>query len=156
MQFPAVTGSNLQREKLALPQDFEGEQNLVLIAFQQWQQAQVDTWLPYARQLESTHSGVRYYELPTIQRLNVLSRTFINEGMRAGIPDPVARERTITLYVDKLAFRQALQLPGEDNIYVLLLDRQGQVLWRTEGTFTPEKGDSLMAKVEAGQHHEAV
>jgi hypothetical protein len=98
---------------------------------------------------------VRYYELPTIQRLNVLARTFINEGMRAGIPDPTARERTITLYLDKAAFREALQLPGEDDIYVLLLDRQGQVLWRTEGSFASEKGDSLTAEVQAWQHNEA-
>ncbi len=155
-QFPTVTGSNLQRQKLALPQDFQGEQNLVLIAFQQWQQAQVDTWIPFARQLEETHSGLRYYELPTIQRLNALSRTFVNEGMRAGIPDPVARERTITLYLDKNAFRQALQLPGEDDIHVLLLDGQGKVLWRAEGGFTPEKGDSLAAAVRGVQHNEAV
>jgi hypothetical protein len=155
MQFPTVTGANLQRKKLNLPQDFQGELNLVFIAFQQWQQNQVDTWIPFARQLEGTHAGVRYYELPTIQQLNVLARTFINEGMRAGIPDPMARERTITLYLDKTAFREALQLPGEDDIHVLLLDRQGQVLWRTEGRFAPEKGDSLTAAVQAWEHHEA-
>ena len=145
--FPSVTGSNLQREKRNLPEDLEGELNLVLIAFQQWHQTQVNTWIPFARQLEETHSGVRYYELPTIQRLNVLARTFVNEGMRAGIPDPVARERTITLYLDKNAFREALQLPNEDDIYVLLLDRQGRVVWRAEGAFTSEKGESLAAAV---------
>jgi len=155
MQFPAVTGSNLQRRKLDLPQDFQGELNLVLIAFQQWQQTQVDTWIPFARQLEEVHSGLRYYELPTIQRLNVLARTFVNEGMRAGIPDPVSRERTITLYLDKGEFRKALQLPHEDDIYVLILDRQGNVLWRAEGAFTQDKGDSLMAELEAQQHNEA-
>jgi len=153
LQFPTVTGSNLQREKLNLPQDFEGELNLVLIAFQQWQQSQVDTWLPFARQLEETHAGVRYYELPTIQRLNALARTFINEGMRAGIPDPVARERTITLYLDKRAFQEALQLPGEEDIHVLLLDRQGRVLWRAEGPFTAKDGESLAAAIRGGQHH---
>jgi hypothetical protein len=151
MQFPSVTGANLQRKRLALPQDLKGELNLLLIAFQQWQQTQVDTWIPFARQLEETHSGVRYYELPTIRRLNALARTFINEGMRAGIPDPVARERTITLYLDKNAFREAIQLPGEDDIYVLLLNRQGRVLWRAEGAFTPEKGESLAAAVRGGQ-----
>jgi hypothetical protein len=155
-QFPTVTGSNLQRQKLALPQDFEGEQNLVFIAFQQWQQTQVDTWIPFARQLEGTHPEVRYYELPTIRRLNAFSRTFVNEGMRAGIPDPVARERTITLYLDKNTFRQALQLSGEDDIHVLLLDGQGTVLWRAEGGFTPEKGDSLTEAVRGAQRSEAV
>ena len=148
MRLPAVSGSNLQRQRLNLPEDLEGEVNLVLIAFQQWQQRQVDTWLPFARRLEETYPALRYYELPTIQRLNVLARTFINEGMRAGIPDPVARERTITLYVDKGAFREALGLAGEENIYVRLLDRQGRVLWRAEGTFAPEKGESLAEAVE--------
>jgi len=152
MKFPIVSGSNLQRKKLTLPQDFQGERNLVLIAFQQWHQTQVDTWIPFARQLEKTHPAVRYYELPTIQRLNTLARTFINEGMRAGIPDLVARERTITLYLDKRAFRETLQLPGEDDICVLLLDRQGRVLWRAEGAFTPDKGESLAAAIRGGPH----
>jgi hypothetical protein len=155
MRFPAVTGSNLQRQKLKLPQDFQGELNLVLIAFQQWQQTQVDTWIPFARQLEEENPGVRYYELPTIQRVNVLARTFINEGMRAGLPDPVVRERTITLYLDKDEFRQALQLPHEDDIFVLLLDGQGQVLWQVEGAFMPEKGESLAAQVRTWQQDEA-
>jgi hypothetical protein len=151
MRFPTVTGSNLKRQKLALPQDFAGALNLVLIAFQQWQQTEVDTWIPFARELEELHASVRYYELPTIRPLNVLARTFINEGMRAGIPDPVARERTITLYLDKRSFREALQLPGEDHIHVLLVDRQGQVLWQEEGAFTPEKGESLTTVVRTGQ-----
>jgi hypothetical protein len=154
MQFPTVSGSNLQRKKLTLPHDFEGEQNLVFIAFQQWQQRQVDTWIPFARELETAYPGLLYYELPTIQRLNILARTFVNEGMRAGIPDPVARERTITLYLEKEAFRVALQLPGEDDIYVLLLDGQGRVLWRTEGSFTPEKGESLAVAIQAGLHED--
>jgi hypothetical protein len=153
-RFPTVTGSNLQRQKLTLPQDFQGEHNLVFIAFQQWQQSQVDTWIPFAKQLEESQPEVRYYELPTIQQRNALARTFINEGMRAGIPDRIARERTITLYLDKVAFRQALQLPGEDDIYVLLVDRQGQVLWREEGVFTLEKGESLDAAVKAGEPNE--
>jgi hypothetical protein len=150
MQWPAVSGSNLQRKKLNLPEDLQGERNLVFVAFQQWQQKQVDSWLPFARQMEATHPGVRYYELPTIQRLNALARTFINEGMRAGIPDSVARERTITLYVDKVAFREALDLPAEENIYILLLDRQGAVLWRAEGAFTPEAGESLLEVLRGG------
>jgi hypothetical protein len=154
MQFPRVSGSNLQRHKVEIPQDFEGEQNLVMIAFQQWQQSQVDTWLPFARQLEDSHPAMRYYELPTIRRLNPLARTFINEGMRAGIPDPVARERTITLYVDKDAFRKALQLSSEQEIQVMLVDRQGTVSWRESGVFTPEKGESLAAVIREGSRDE--
>jgi hypothetical protein len=155
MRFPTVTGKNLERQKLTLPEGFQGDWNLVFIAFQQWQQRQVDSWIPFAKQLEASYSRMRYYELPTIQTRNRLARTFINEGMRAGIPDPVARERTITLYLDKNSFRQALHLPHEDEIYVLLLDSEGQVQWQVEGVFNQEKGESLRAAVEAWQENEA-
>jgi hypothetical protein len=46
MQFPSVTGSNLQRKKLGLPEAFGGALNLVFGAWQPWQQRQVDSWLP--------------------------------------------------------------------------------------------------------------
>jgi hypothetical protein len=149
MRFPAVRGDNLLRQTVNLPHDLEGELNILLIAFQRWQQNMVDTWLPTVQHIEQAHPQVRYYELPTIQRLNVLAQTFINAGMRAGIPNPTARERTITLYVDKAAFRRALELPHEESIYVLLVDRQGQVLWRTEGAHTPDKATALAAAIRA-------
>jgi hypothetical protein len=147
MRFPVVTSTNLSQQKLTLPRDLGGERNIVLIAFQRRQQADIDSWLPLVQQLEATYP-VHYYELPVIQQLNLLARSFINQGMRMGIPDGAARERTITLYVDKVAFRKALDLPHEDDIYVLLIDRQGRVWWRTSGVFTPEKGQALSAAVE--------
>ena len=146
-QFPLVKGSNLQRKKLVLPQDFQGEFNVVLIAFQQWQQSQVDTWIPCTSRLEKAYPGLVTYELPTIQTRGKLFRTFINEGMRAGIPNPLTRERTITLYLDKVDFRQALQIPSEKDIAVLLLSHKGQVLWRKYGVYSPEKDESLEAVV---------
>jgi hypothetical protein len=150
MRFPSVSGSNLERQQLTLPEEFEGEWNLIFIAFQQWQQTQVDSWIPFAKKLEADHPNLRYYELPTIENRGRLARTFINEGMRAGIPDPVARQRTITLYLDKAAFRRALALAHEDEIHVLLLDQQGEVQWRAEGNFTQEKAALLEAEFFTG------
>jgi hypothetical protein len=145
MRFPTLSGKNLERKSYQLPQDLDGTPNVLLIAFQRWHQSLVDTWIPFLQQVEEKYPAVRYYELPTIQHLNPLSRIFINEGMRAGIPNSTARERTITLYLDKKAFREALDLPHEEDIYVLVVDRQGHVLWRGTGPFTPEKAESLMS-----------
>jgi hypothetical protein len=143
MNFPTVTGSNLLRDKLNLPADFEGDLNIVLMAFYRPQQAAVDTWIPFAKELEQEDNRIRYYELPVIEKLGAIQRMMINEGMRSGIPDEMARARTITLYLDKAAFRESLELPHEEDIYVMLVDRQGNVLWRAEGAFAPEKGESL-------------
>jgi hypothetical protein len=117
--------------------------NLVFIAFQKWQQATVNTWIPLAQQLERENPQLRYYELPAIRTLPSLSRTFINEGMRAGIPDSTARERTVTLYIDKVAFRQQLGISDEDDITVMLLTGEGEILWRTSGPLSDEKAEQL-------------
>ncbi len=73
----------MRRKRIQLADEFAGEINLVAIAFQQWHQAMVNSWVPFLEQLERSVPGLRYYELPTIQRLDPLSRVFINGGMRA-------------------------------------------------------------------------
>ena len=148
IQFPTVTGSNLQRRKLTFPADLTGELTITLIAFQQWQQRLIDTWLPEAERLEQQYPGLSYYELPVIRKMNILSRTFINEGMRAGIPNTKARERTITFYTDKQHFKESLGIIGESTIHIFLVDKQGQVLWRAGGEFSPEKGKSLEMAIQ--------
>ena len=143
MKFPKVSGSNLLRQKLTLPEDLQGSLNLVFVPFWQWQQMEVNSWLPLATQFEKTTPGLHAYELPTIQSRSPLSRWFINEGMRAGIPNQKTREHTITLYIDKGAFRRALEMNDEDHIYVLLLDRTGSVIWRGRGSYSAENAASL-------------
>lgn len=141
--FPVVSGYNLMRVEYEFPRDFEGEYNLLFIPFQQWQQREVNTWIPAAQQLEREMPGLVYYELPTIYELPGFSRTFINEGMRAGIPDQTARERTITLYLDKESFKEALAIQDEATITLLLVDSEGEILWREKGEFSATKLDDL-------------
>ena len=144
MTFPTVNGSNLQRAKLTLPQDFAGDYNLLFIAFQQWQQDEVNTWIPLAESCEAQFPGLVYYELPTIRALNAFSKFFINESMRAGIPNPKSRERTITLYLEKDYFRTALGLEDEEHIFALLIDHQGNELWRARGPLSPDSEAKLL------------
>ena len=146
MIFPTVNGSNLLRKKLTLPQDFQGKFNLLFIPFQQWQQMEVDSWMALAKDLEEQPNGLVYYELPTIQTRNSFYKMFINEGMRAGIPNPKTRERTITLYLDKADFRAALDMTDEEHIYVLVIDHQGNELFRTRGPYSPE-GEAALRQI---------
>jgi hypothetical protein len=80
--------------------------------------------------------------------MNILSQTFLNEGMRAGIPNNTTREKTITLYTNKEKFRRALEIPNEETIRVLLLDRQGYVLWQIDGDYSQEKGELLVKAIQ--------
>ena len=145
LRFPEVSGEALDRTTHRLPGTFGGEVNLVFIAFRQWHQELVNTWLPLAQELESEMPGLRYYELPTISERGPFQRSFIDNGMRAGIPDPGARAATITLYTDVERFVEALDLAGTDTIHALLVDREGNVSWRASGALDAEAERGLRA-----------
>jgi hypothetical protein len=136
--FPVVEGRNLEGRALALPADFTAEMNIVVIAFRREQQADVDTWMPALRALASHDTTLAVYELPTIERRFRLMRSFIDGGMRRGIPDAAVRAATITLYIDKGPFKRSLGIANEGAIQVLLVDRAGVVHWRAVGRYTSD------------------
>ena len=151
VHFPTVSGNNLERERFVFPRDFQGELNILFVPFLRSQQIAVDSWMPYTQKLEATFADLAYYELPTIDDRTVMFRLFLNEGMRAGIPDAIARQRTVTLYIDTEAFRAATGIPDRREMHILLVNRQGDILWRETGAFSEAKGAGLLAAIQAAR-----
>jgi hypothetical protein len=148
MKFPTVKATSLTNKNYQLPRDLDGELNLVIVAFKQWQQDWVDTWIPSLQGLAYQHPQLRVYEMPTMSRFNRLYRFMIDNGMRAGIPDKAVRAATLCAYIDLPPFAKALQLPGYDSIYLFLLDRTGEILWRGQGPYDQAQLAELSATVE--------
>ena len=150
--FPRIRAYNLMRERFDLPGALAGEENLLFIPFQQWQQTSVESWLPMAEELEHALPWLHYYELPVIRQMNFLAQAFIDSGMRAGIPGDSTRRRTITLYTDKGEFRQALKIGSEDQLHIMLVNRQGRVSWRERGPFSLDKAEGLLDQLTKFSH----
>ena len=144
-RFPPIEAENLEGRVYDLPGDFEGEYNVLVVAYQREQQGAVDTWFPHLETLEKSDPRLHFYELPVISRMTGLFMGWvIDRGMRRGIPEQAKRERVITIYIDKDRFKASLGLPeDEDKIRVLLVDRDGRIHWRGEGVYSDAQGDSL-------------
>lgn len=153
-RFPAVEGKNLEGTAFTLPSGFAGKRNLVFVAFQREQQDEVDTWLPLAKELATLDKNLRFYEVPVLSRMNGMIRSFIDGGMKAGIPDKATREITITLYIDKKPFMRSLAIPDEKAIHALIIARDGSVLWRSSGKWTKEKEANLRQFIRTQQIEE--
>lgn len=146
--FPRVEGSNLEGRRFALPNDFEGELNIALVAFRREQQGDVDSWVPFLKSMAGKHAGLKAYELPTLNRSYRMARGFIDGGMARGIREKATRETTITLYIDKTPFKEALGITTEDRIVTFLVSRNGTVLWRADGRYTAEAAADLASELE--------
>jgi hypothetical protein len=141
--FPVTKGENLNGREFEIPAGFDGQFNILLVAFLRQQQADVDTWLDAARDIAADHPNVEYYELPTLSSAWGLMRGWIDGGRRSGSPATAARERTVTISTDTEAFRSIGGIEGRDRIWVGIVDRDGRVHWSARGPATDETKSQL-------------
>ncbi|MCU0493498.1 MAG: hypothetical protein MUD01_18075 [Chloroflexaceae bacterium] len=133
--FPRLEARNLEGRNFSLPGDFEGERNLAIVAFKQWHQRLVDSWVPHLKGLQAQHADLRVYELPTIAWPYLFMRWVIDGGMTAGIPDKAVREVTLTVYTDLNNVTRPLNITNTDTIHLFLVDKTGRITWRGQGGF---------------------
>lgn len=147
--FPTVTGINLEGEEKTIPRDLGGELRVVCIAFERQQQEDVNTWLDKLTPEILAEHNLHFYELPVIYEASQAFRLWVNNGMRAGIRDVAARQRTITVYTDRDAFTSQLGL-RLSSITTMLLDTHGTIVWRADGRATDAALQELLAAARSG------
>lgn len=140
--FPEISGINLEGKEKKLPAAFDNKLNIVVVAFKREQQVEVDSWIKALEPVLKENPELSFYEIPVIYELSSFSRMWINNGMRFGIPDSTARKRTITVYTKREKFFEVTGMK-EDNIYALLINSSGKILWRMEGVADAKKIRSL-------------
>ena len=92
--------------------------------------------------------NLSFFEIPLIYELSTFKRFWVNNGMRFGIPDAAARKRTITVYTNRDEFFKISKMK-EDEIYALLINKDGKILWSDEGVVNDKKIKDLMKVIDS-------
>jgi hypothetical protein len=125
-QLPSVTGESLASEQVNIPEDFAGKQTLLLFAYKQDSQFDIDRWLIG---LDMTSTKVDVYEIPTIQGMFPrMFSTFIDNGMRSGIPKELWKG-VITVYGDGEIVQKFTGNQQANNARVVLLNKSGEIVF---------------------------
>lgn len=150
LQFPKVSGRNLEDRSLTLPDDLTDDVNLLFVGYQRWHQPLIDIWMLHIQELVREFDRMAVYEIPIFQSGYRLFRNFIDGGMKLGIPNKAVRESTITIYTNITVFNHALGISSTQTIVVVLVDLNGRVLWSDEGDFDQQK--FIMLRQTINQH----
>ena len=146
--FPTISAKNLNKEKVAIPDDFSEKNLIVIVAFQRWHQDLVDESIETLEK-ENMNDNHHIIEVPVIKQFSRLLRMRLDGVMRAGIRDYDIRQRTITAYLDKQAFRSSLNIPNEDTVYWFLVHHASKnILLRGSGVITSEQIDQIKSVSE--------
>jgi hypothetical protein len=145
--FPTVRGTTLTSQAMTLPAALRGKPAILLVAYDQDAQFDVDRWVLGLLQLGTPIAQL--FEVPTVSGFvpTVLGNT-IDSGMRSGIP----REdwaSVITIYGDGGIVERFTGTERGLNARVLLLDDSGTVIWFHDRGFSPSVALQLDAAVRA-------
>ncbi len=141
LPFPILDAVSLDGCHVRLPDTLD-VRTVVILAFHRHQQAEVDGWI---EELQARGCPHPILEVPTIGRGYRWMRSFIDGGMRAGIPDPNVRARTLTVYTDVSRVLAALGLRSTDHVVVTLVDPDGTVRAWHQGPYDAAAAASIVA-----------
>lgn len=142
--FPSVTGESLEKQKINLPDDFNGDALLILVGYKQKSQFDIDRWLLGLKQL---HMNLRVVEVPTIRGVFPrLIKRQIDNGMRSGIPN-ADWASVVSVYYGSDEIAEFTGTQNALNARVLLLDSSGRVVWFHDRGYSVDKIMELNQKV---------
>ncbi|GAB5535128.1 MAG: hypothetical protein Rubg2KO_13770 [Rubricoccaceae bacterium] len=132
--FPEVNGIRLDDSPIVLPRDLSGDATLLVVSFRDATDPLADQWARLGERLQTTYGPqLDVLELPVVAKSMKLFGGLATLGVRGQIDNEAERARTIPIFVDKTVFCKTLACRDQGDVYVFLVDRQGQIAWRGEG-----------------------
>ena len=147
-RLPVVTGKDLTGKPWKAPADFPADRTLVILGYEQEQQAAIDTWTA-GMGLTQPANTLPWIEMPVIDEPGVVMRWIIDTGMQRGIPDREVRGHVWTAYTDRKKFLASCGIDSMLEIHVLVVARDGRILALEKGRHT-EAAAARLRKVMGG------
>jgi len=153
LSFPRLAARDLDGREVMLPAGLPGEWNVVVIAFRRQQQELVESWVPWLEERAAVMPWLRFVELPAIGLQWQPARPVIDGGMAAAVRDQQTRRRTLTVYTDVRRVTAPLGIGDRSTIWLVLVDRAGQVRWCGSGGWDAAAAASLAAALDGLPEH---
>lgn len=141
---PAVSGTTLSDQPIALPDDLATGYTLVVMPFDQAQQEAAADWLAPFAALAAQYDALSYLNIAALPDLSRAIRTLVVGGLRLSVRDAATQDRIVLLFLeDQAAFLTALGLSDDTLMQLFVVDEAGTIYWRGSGAYAPSTEDAL-------------
>jgi hypothetical protein len=149
-RLPAFMAQTLLRQPVAVPRELPAERTLALITFRRSQRDQAESWI---RGLNlHGDSSIAWMRLPVLNDPGTpAGRQELENKLLELYPADAERAKLLPLFTDRDSFVRGAGLNGVEQVYVMVVNRDGEVLARVEGAFDPEKAETLRATLRGQQ-----
>jgi len=146
-QIPPLHGTTLTGEKVDLPKCLKGRVGVLVLGFSQASRDAVAEWGKRLTGEYRTSATVVYYEMPVLESVPHLLRGFVLKQIQKSVPEP-GRSRFIPILDHEADWKKASGFVKPDDAYVLVVDAEGDVAWKTEGGATDAAVAEVLRRVD--------
>lgn len=153
-QFPEISGATIENKNVNLPADLKGKYSLLCFASSQKAESDLESWLDPVYQKFIAKTGimddmydVNVYFVPVLTGTNLAFASSMKKKFKESAQEDL---RPHVLFCDKDGKDLINKLNMERNEipYFFLLNKEGQIVYRTNGRFTDEKFDAIDELIE--------
>jgi hypothetical protein len=145
-QIPAVSGTTLSGEKVSLPQDQRGGPAVLVLGFSQASREQAKAWGKRLAVDFREQPEVRFYEVPMLGGVPKFLRGLVVKKIAQDVSEN-GKHHFLPVYDHEPEWRALAGYAKADDAYVVLIDGNGKVRWKTEGPLSDAADAELRQKV---------
>jgi hypothetical protein len=147
-QFPRLQEENLNGQQVVLPDAASGKVAVLVMGFSKASKTPTEAW---AKRIESDFgktSGFALYQLPVLEAVPKMIRGMVISGIMKGVPEN-QRASFVPVLHNEDDLKKLVEFKGEDEAYIVVLDRSGNVAYQANGSSVDPGYTELKAKLQA-------
>lgn len=134
---PTTHGTLLSGKEITIPQDLLSPVNILIVGFSQKSGDMSTAWDKKIRPTIASNSNISCYEVPNLSGAPKLVRGFIIRGIKKDTPDSV-QAYFLPVFEHEEEWKIAAGFRAPDDAYILVVNRQGEILWKTHGAVSDQ------------------
>jgi hypothetical protein len=140
---PTASGNALDGHAVILPRDLSQHATVLILGFTQHSQDATTEW-EKATRASFAGTGVAYFDIPFLEDAPGFIRPMIVRSIRKQVPE-ILRPHFVPLSSGQAAWKQTVGFTSDaaNAAYVVLVDRNGEILWQTHQPYSPALFEQL-------------
>jgi hypothetical protein len=146
---PVIKGETIENKSLSFPSDLKGKYSLLCFASSQKAENDLQSWLDPVYQKYIAKTGimddmydVNVYFVPVLTGTNLAFAASMKKKFRESAQEDL-KPHVLFCDQDGKEIIEKLNMSRNEVPYFFLLDKDGKIVYRTNGPFTDEKLDAI-------------
>jgi hypothetical protein len=151
---PEVNGETIENRNMTFPRDLKGKYSLLCFASSQKAENDLESWMDPVYQKFIAKTGimddmydVNVFFVPVLTGTNLAFAATIKKKFKEAAQDDL-KSHVLFCNNDGKELIKKLSMNKSDVPYFVLLDKEGNIIYRTMGHYTDEKFDAIDELIE--------